>query len=302
MEMDFKGNPVYARDQDFLIKAEDYGIPQKRHRVIILGVRDDIPFHPITLQKVKQVPLEKVIGDLPPIRSGLSRTYLETIKINGKIKRTYLKEPDSDERWMELINSFRKEIISWNGFAKSYSEQEVTLPLNGIGAEFIKYKTPSKKNPLYNWYNDKNLNGVANHESRAHLTQDLMRYMFSSMFAFKKKRFPRLHEFDAHDDQLMPDHKSAKSGKFADRFRVQLAHEPATTVTSHISKDGHYFIHYDPNQCRSLTVREAARIQTFPDNYLFCGPRTSQYHQVGNAVPPYLAYQISEIVGKLFNK
>jgi DNA (cytosine-5)-methyltransferase 1 len=135
------------------------------------------------------------------------------------------------------------------------------------------------------------------------MESDIERYLFAATFSLANQASPKLADFPK---QILPAHKNVEEGRagrmFSDRFRVQLPRRVSTTVTSHISKDGHYFIHYDPVQCRSLTVREAARLQTFPDNYHFEGPRTAQYHQVGNAVPPYLAVQIAEVIGDMLDR
>jgi DNA (cytosine-5)-methyltransferase 1 len=300
-EFDQQGNPIYKKDTDFLIEAEKYGVPQKRHRVILLGIREDLDLRPATLKKAKKpILLNEVIGDLPKIRSGISKTVVGQELKEGKPKRIYQNIKDSDETWCNYISDFRNEIVTWNGFGKKIEKlKRVNLT---TGSEYIRCITPLDSNPLYDWYRDEQIKGVCNHESRAHLLEDLLRYEFSSIFAATYKRFPRLEEYGKHSDKLIPDHKNVDSGKFNDRFRTQLADQPATTVTSHISKDGHYFIHYDPDQCRSWTVREAARVQTFPDNYLFCGSRTAQFHQVGNAVPPYLAKQIAEVVYDIFQR
>jgi len=288
-------------DRDYLIRAEEYGIPQKRHRVILLGIRGDLNVIPETLDKKEKVTLKSVIDKLPKIRSGISRKLVDSEIIKGKKKRKYKKIQDNSSTWEAFINNFKKEIISWNGLSNYKNKKEVIASKYCKGSEFVPaINTIEKHHPLASWYLDKKLNGIPNHQSRSHLLEDLKRYMFASIFTLSERRFPRMQDYEKHNENLLPDHKSAKTGKFADRFRVQLPDEPATTVTSHISKDGHYFIHYDPDQCRSLTVREAARIQTFPDNYLFCGSRTAQYHQVGNAVPPYLSKQIGDIVKKFF--
>ena len=149
------------------------------------------------------------------------------------------------------------------------------------------------------WLTDAKLDGILNHEVREHMTPDLERYAFASAFAEVHGRSPRgAQEFPAG---LHPEHKNWKSGKFVDRFKVQVGFNPSSTVTSHLSKDGHYFIHPDPSQLRSLSVREAARLQTFPDNYFFEGSRGAQYRQVGNAVPPWMARQIAGVVHSILS-
>lgn len=159
------------------------------------------------------------------------------------------------------------------------------------GREFVHHDMKVRHDLAW-WFLDDRLGGACNHTSKSHMVSDIHRYLFAASFAQYYGYSPKIMDFP---EELIPNHKNAKSGHFDDRFRVQVAGKPSSTITSHISKDGHYFIHYDPEQCRSLTVREAARIQTFPDNYFFEGTRTQQYTQVGNAVPPLLALKIAEI-------
>lgn len=272
---------------DYLIKSEDYGIPQRRHRVILLGIRKNKARPTRILEKKEPLKLELILKDLPKLTSGLSRK--------------------SDLSPYESLEELIKQDW-WIGFTKKNSalaalmkkEMKRTLK-NETRGSIVMPKVHA--NIEIDWYTKGGLqNDVYNHETRGHMKEDLWRYFFCACFAkLNKNKAPHLRDFP---EELLPKHKNVTEGvsgnKFGDRFRVQVANSAATTITSHISKDGHYFIHYDPTQNRSLTVREAARIQTFPDDYFFEGPRTAQFHQVGNAVPPLLAYKLAKIVKNIF--
>ena len=239
---------------DFLIKAEKHGVPQTRHRVIIVGVRRDLKIIPESLVKRNIVTVADSIGDLP-ILKGLATSK----------KR---KEYSITEKGQQMLSAVRlRECLP-------KSLRDFFLPLSTELHDVL-----------------------LNHQARSHMKEDLDRYEFWASEARRTGKSPTLH--DDIPGALLPKHENVHDDRpmvFADRFKVQLADKPSGTVTSHISKDGHYYIHYDPAQARSFSVREAARIQTFPDDYFFMGNRTQQYHQVGNAVPPYLAYQIGQRV------
>ncbi|MGI9361652.1 MAG: DNA cytosine methyltransferase [Parasphingorhabdus sp.] len=281
---------------DFVIRTEDYGVPQARHRVIVVGIRKDVhaglgqaACETLRLdRRDRRTTVRDVIGDMPALRSGLSR------------------KPDNIDDWKKAVLdgadrlqnadagmdrkaglAFRKRLAECR---KSVMATTATLTRKATGPVRIAKTCPAD---LREWIVDPAISALSSHETRGHMASDLSRYLFAAIHGEVTGKSPKSGDFP---DALAPDHRNWNSGKFADRFRVQLYDNPSTTITSHISKDGHYFIHPDANQCRSLTVREAARLQTFPDNYFFKGNRTQQFVQVGNAVPPFIAKQIGEVL------
>ncbi|MBY0473678.1 MAG: DNA cytosine methyltransferase [Nitrosomonas sp.] len=273
----------------YVVKAENHGLPQNRHRVILIGVREDIDKKPRTLDYAVAPTVAEIIKDMPFLRSGIttndgSLEWMVTVNQYAEDLRNSLKEVDSNlsDKFAEISSFFNNtsaNILSRGG-------RFISHPRTAAGSidSWIGSNAPT--------------DGFANHESRCHMHRDLLRYLFASSYALVKGRSPIAIDFP---ENLAPLHKSWSSGEFDDRFRVQLWNHPSTTITSHMSKDGHYFIHPDPRQCRSLTVREAARLQTFPDNYFFEGNRTPQYVQVGNAVPPLLGHMIARRIYELIS-
>ncbi len=281
---------------DYLIEAEKFGVPQCRHRVILFGVRSDVAkAMPASARDAgrfklkaatKRVNVEAALGGLPALRSRLSQK-----DDSHRVWRSVLKTaPESLRLWRMPIRPDIEAAMeaAWKE-AKAHESHGARFDPTLIA---LGDAMPAS---LRRWLHDSKLGGVLQHETRSHMASDLHRYMFAACFARSQGYSPKLWLFPP---KLLPDHENMKDEDipFVDRFRVQLAGEPSSTVVSHICKDGHYFIHPDPSQCRSLTVREAARLQTFPDSYFFEGTRTQQYHQVGNAVPPLLARQIAEVV------
>ncbi len=276
-----------TQPSDFIVRSEAFGVPQRRHRVIIIGIRSDLAARAADAEIAVSSEARTVndaIGNMPSLRSGISRGLDDAM--------LWRREVIDAANLLAGICKGKDDRALREAF-RSVSRRMQEAGPEARAASWLPDCYATSNDELLQWLERPGLLAIAQHETRGHMASDLGRYLFAAVFGNVHGYSPKAADFPL---ALSPDHRNWHSGAFNDRFRVQLADEASTTVTSHISKDGHYFIHPDPLQCRSLTVREAARLQTFPDDYLFLGNRTQQYVQVGNAVPPLLARQIAVLI------
>ena len=185
-----------------------------------------------------------------------------------------------------------------NSFYSIMKSKASTEPLNSKSAfEYLPKIFPDPKNPKHS--HTVNLNGVPlpkNHEPRMHSERDI------DIFKLLAEDIKSGREMYTSSRALIELYKQ-KTGKDSNfhKYHVIREDKPSNTIPAHLYKDGLRHIHPDPNQARSITVREAARLQTFDDDFEFLGSRGDQYKMIGNAVPPAFSKIIAETVCDLLN-
>jgi DNA (cytosine-5)-methyltransferase 1 len=216
-----------------ILHAEEYGVLQKRRRVIIIGRKGKSKFEFPELETIEnnwQIKKD-LFGDLPKLMPGQEMNIA---------------------RYTKRINEYQQEMETRNGI--DYTTQHITRNHNETDLEI--YSIAIDK-----WLHNKE--------------------------RLKYNDLPR----------RLQKHNNTKA--FLDRYKVVDPFGHSHTVVAHISKDGHYYIYPDLKQVRSISVREASRIQSFPDDYFFEGGRTAAFKQIGNAVPPLMAGAIAKKIKEL---
>jgi DNA (cytosine-5)-methyltransferase 1 len=151
----------------------------------------------------------------------------------------------------------------------------------GEGSDEIAYPSEHSLTSYQKWAREGSP-ALYNHVARNHSGRD-------------RELFRMLREGQKMSD-LPPKLRPYRADIFADKIKKQSWMRPSSAVLAHMQKDGLMYVHPDGTQARTFTPREAARIQSFPDWFRFCGPMTQQFKQIGNAVPPLLARRIAEAI------
>lgn len=232
-----------------VLNSANYGVPQIRKRVIIIGVRNDIDIEP------------------------------ETVYNNIK-KTNYDPEMSEEER---------------RGLHKFITVRDAISDLPrikaGEGSAIIQFES-TRRNDFLRKIRKSDDKILRDHVSRNANNLDIERYRVMA-----KNRWTFTEMLEKRED-LRHEHPRC----FNNSYTVQFWDKPSRTIIAHLYKDGNLFIHPDYMQGRSITVREAARLQSFPDDFVFEGSRTDQFKQIGNAVPPLLAEAIAKSMKKQLKK
>lgn len=232
---------IVSNPQMILLNAADYGVPQMRERVIIIGVRKDLSY----------IDVNDIYNNIPKSHSDIDETLPNYVTVGEAILDLPKLNPGEGDNIQYVSQELKKN-------------------------EYLK-KIGNDSGVIYN------------HSARNHNDKDRERYrILSEHKNWQLKDLQKVRPDLVHHD---PKH-------FGNRYTVQESDKPGKTIVAHLYKDGNLFIHPDPEQARTFTVREAARIQSFPDDFIFEGARTEQFKQVGNAVPPLMAETFAKTLGK----
>jgi DNA (cytosine-5)-methyltransferase 1 len=267
-----------------ILDAADYGVPQHRERVFIIGNRCGVknPYPQRThcppeladdMGLLPYVTLKDAIGDLPRVIPKLTLTQPE----KGKPIRDIPPEKrlQIEKRNRRRNNGTDPTEFHWDRFNQSFEEGNESRKL------FLTYVKPGKADVM-----------LTGHIARGQQESDIILFRGMRQGMSSKQLFvsddPRVRELASLIKYSM--------GSFEDKYKKLSWKKPCGTLFAHLQKDGNRFIHPDSSQARTLTVREAARIQSFPDDYIFEATGNVRYKYIGNAVSPILADSIARAI------
>ncbi len=283
-ERGYNFNIENRKEKYLRLNAADYGVPQIRKRIFIVGSR--IPGFKLSPPPPTHYDPEYYSNDNTPDGRIKWITLYDAIKDLPEVFAHYTRSNVSQLRGQELIeeNTRRHNGHDEIPYHKSnYLKHHSTL--DPQGKEFLNFVDGVHNEILYY------------HKARCQQESDIKLFKQMPAGATAHSIFEGATAQPELQELIRYDMKS-----FKDKYRKQHWDKPGTTIFAHLERDGNRFIHPDDKQARTFTVREAARVQSFPDNYIFAGSMNKRFRQIGNAVPPLLARAVASSIYESLKK